>query len=162
MHAGYRIGLDTLEFTNGICSGDATLEDVSGAATYSGEGVQTSYPVEMYALVYLEDTYTDCSQLPADSDSAIYYTPAVVPLYCNNEIDNGAWTMVLKSIGEDTELKWTSDDYIDSSTPMTKDPAVDSVNMDVEDAQFWTYSEYEWDQLLFYWSDSDEYLVTSH
>jgi len=155
------IGLDTLEFTNGISSGDATLEDVSGAATYSGEGVQTSYPVEMYGRVYLEDTYTDCSQLPADSDSGMYYTPAVVPLYCNNEIDNGGWTMVFKSIGEDTELKWTSD-YIDSSTPMTKDPAVDSVNMDVEDAQFWTYSEYEWDQFLFYWPDSDDYLVTSH
>lgn len=157
------IGLDTLggEFTTGISSGDVTLEDVVLPATYSGEGVQTSYPVEVYGRVYLGATYSVCSKLPPDADTGMFYTPEVVPMFCNNELEGGGWTMVFKTIGDNTEITYTSD-YIDSDVPMTKDPAVDSVNMNVEDAQLWTYSTYEMDQFLFVWPDSDAHFVTGH
>ena len=115
----------------------------------------------MYGRVYLADTYETCSDLPVDADSGVYYTPAVVPMYCNNDDEKGGWTMVMKTIGADTELTYTGD-YIDSSDPMTKDPPIDSVSMEAEDALLWTYSNVTMDQFLFMWPDSDDYFMTGY
>ena len=111
--------------------------------------------------MYLADTYETCSDLPVDADSGVYYTPAVVPMYCNNDDEKGGWTMVMKTIGADTELTYTGD-YIDSSDPMTKDPPIDSVSMEAEDALLWTYSNVTMDQFLFMWPDSDDYFMTGY
>lgn len=153
------IGLDALEFPNGISSGDETLSDINIVATYSGAEAQTSYPVELYGRVYTGATYDDCTSLPPDADTGLYYNKAVFPMYCNNELEDGGWTMMFKTIGDGTEITYTGD-YIDDATTITQDPPILSVNTASEDAKFWTYSTTLVDQLLFYWPETDQYFMT--
>ena len=157
------IGLDTLGgvFVNGLSSGDSASDAVKTVATYGGEDKQTSYPVEIYGREFSGDTYATCADLPEDADSGVYYTHDVVPIYCDNEVEGGGWTLLFKSSGANTEITWTSD-ILSGGEVLAKDPASDSVNTDSEDAVLWTFSSLVIDQFLFVWPESDDYLASGH
>jgi hypothetical protein len=156
------IGLDSLSFVNGLSSGDLTQSGVSTVATNSAAGAATSYPVELYGRVYSGDTYDSCSELGADDmvgAPGVTYTSEVKPLFCNNDLLNGGWTMLFKTKGVGTAVTYTST-YVQSGTLLAKDPAIDSYNMNAEDAVLWTYTTLDVDQLLFYYPASGSSFLT--
>jgi hypothetical protein len=154
------IGLDTMNFPDGISAGDTTMSGVSSVGTYSSDGAQTSYAVELYGRVYTGPTYESCTSLSVDeTGSGIFYTPDVKAIFCDNDMMDGGWTLLFKTIGSGTEVTYTSD-YISQGDSLTQDPSILSVNTEIEDAVLWTYASVDVDQLLFYYPDSETTFMT--